>query len=110
MNQFPLIVLLCAQPALVGLLATPFVARLLAGHIRPALWLAGVVGWTTVSSLAYAAWYEHALSREITSGTPGPIHQDGVFMILGFLFWNGTLIVVANAAAALVALVARRRR
>ena len=109
MNHFPLLVALCALPALGGLLATPLVARLLVGVVRPGLWAASVAGWAIVSTLAFAAWYRYAIAQEMAAHVAGPLTQDGVFMIMGFLFWNGILIAAANLVAALVGVVRRRR-
>jgi hypothetical protein len=109
MNSVPLLLALCALPALVGLLLSPVVARLLAGRLRPGLWTAAVAGWAIVSSLVFAGWYRHALQQEQAAHVAGPLREDGVFMILGFLFWNGVLILACNLVGAVVGLALRRR-
>ena len=109
MNDFPLLVALIALPALLGLLATPLVARLLAGLVRPGLWVASVAGWAILSTLAFAAWYRHGIDQALVARTPGALMEDGVFMILGFVFWNGVLVATINVVAAIVGAAWRRR-
>ncbi len=109
MNSLPLLLTLCALPALIGLLLSPIVARLLAGRVRPGLWTTAVAAWTILSSLVFAGWYRYALQQELAARVAGPLREDGIFMILGFLFWNGVLILACNLAGAAVGLVLRRR-
>ncbi len=109
MNQMLPLVALLALPAVLGLLATPLVARLLAGTLRPGLWVVAVAGWAIISTLVFAAWYSHAVDQEMAAHVPGPLMQDGIFMIVGFVFWNGVLVAAVNLVAAIFVAVQRRR-
>ena len=110
MNQFATTVAFCALPALLGLAITPLAARLLEGIVRPGRWTLVAVGWAVVSSLAFALWLRHGLDAEIAANVAGPFREDGMFMILGFVFWNGVLILTTNLVAIIAGAVLRRRR
>jgi hypothetical protein len=109
MNGFPLLLALCALPAVLGLALSPVVARLLAARVRPGLWTTATAGWAIVSSLVFAGWYRHALQQELDAHVAGRLREDGAFMILGFLFWNGVAILACNLAGMLVGVALRRR-
>ena len=110
MNQFATTVALCALPALLGLAITPLAARLLEGVVRPGRWTLVAVGWAVVSSLAFAAWYRQGVNEELAAHAAGAFRDDGVFMILGFVFWNGVLMLTTNLDAIIAGAVLRRRR
>src|SRR5471032_2215959 len=99
MNQFVTTVVLCALPALLGLAITPLAARLLEGIVRRGRWTLVAVGWAIVSTLAFAAWFRHGVDEELAAHATGAFREDGMFMILGFVFWNGVLMLATNIVA-----------
>ena len=101
---------LCALPAILGLGIAPVAARLLAGAVRPQTWMLVVAGWAIVSSIAFGIWFRRGLDGELAARTAGPFRESGLFLILGFVFWNGVLILVANVVACIAGATLRRRR
>ncbi len=101
---------LCALPAILGLGIAPIAARVLAVAVRPQAWMLVVAGWAIVSSVAFGIWFRRGLDAEIAAHVAGPMRESGLFLILGFVFWNGVLILAANLGACAVGAVLRRRR
>jgi hypothetical protein len=109
-TRFPVLLAVVALPGLLALGATPWAAHALTGLVAPRRWMWGVLAWTVVSTLAFTAWCEIRLHEEIAARSAGPLRQNGLFYVLGFVFWNGVLVLAANVVAGIVGLIARRRR
>ena len=99
---FVIILLACTLPGIVGLFGTRIAMRLLAGAVRPGLWLLIVLGWAVGSTLAFAAWYYIA---RIRAG-----YDNGGKEVFMFMFLNGLLILLVNTLACVVGAMLRLRR